>query len=358
MKFFRPLVSRAGFLSVGFVFALGISAAFAAWAPIQKAPLQPLYADDWNTIAHHTSSWERSGNSVAPGNDIFLNTSGAVGIGSNPVSEGLKVEINGRVGLTEVCNTDGGNCIPQQNIGAVVGVIPGGGLRIDGNRALGLTVTGCVNGQVLKFDGNNWVCGTDNSGQAGGTVSNVATGAGLTGGPIVDSGTIAVSAPTCDAASQKLVWNGSAFSCATDQSGASIWQQSGANINYPTGNVGIGNANPTVKLDVAGTVRATEFLYSSDATLKSNIATVTDAVEKLQAIRGVSFDWKADGKPSLGVIAQEIETVFPEAVTTDADTGLKSVDYSDLIAPLIEAIKEQQDEIDELRAQVQALSAQ
>ncbi len=358
MKFFRPLLSRSGFLLLGFVFAIGIGATYAAWAPIQKTPLQPLYADDWNTIAHHSSSWERSGNSVAPGNDIFLNTSGGIGIGSNPIAAGLKVDINGKIGATEYCNSDGTNCIPQQNLGAIVGVIPGGGLRVDGNRGIGLTVTGCVSGQVLKFDGTNWVCGSDNSGKAGGTVSNITTGAGLTGGPIVDSGMIAVSSPTCNATSQKLIWNGSAFSCATDQSGAAIWQQNGVNINYASGNVGIGTANPTAKLDVSGTVRATEFLYSSDANLKTNITTVTNAVEKLQAIRGVSFNWKSDGKPSLGVIAQEIETVFPEAVSTDATTGLKSVAYSDLIAPLIEAIKDQQNEINQLKAEVKALSAQ
>lgn len=341
----------------GFVFAVGLSAAYAAWAPIQKTPLQPLYADDWNTIAHHTSSWEREGTSIAPGDNIFLNTSGAIGIGANTISTGLKVDIEGKVGATEFCNADGTNCIPQTGVGIVQGVIPGGGLRIDGNRGLGLTLTGCVSGHVLKFDGSNWSCATDNAGQSGaGTVTNVTTGSGLTGGPIIDSGTIAVSAPTCDPTSQKLVWNGSAFSCATDQANASQWATSGANIYYQSGNVGIGTTNPAMKLDVAGSVRATEFLYSSDANLKSNIATLSNSVEKLQAIRGVSFDWNESGKADIGVIAQEVESAFPEAVITDASTGLKSVDYAALIAPLIEAVKTQQVEIDTLQAQVEALS--
>ena len=356
MKSLRFLLSRTGFLVSGFVFAIGIGTAFAAWAPVQKTPLQPLYADDWNTITHHASSWERSGTSLAPGDDIFLNTPGGIGIGTTDISADLKVDIEGRIGATEFCNADGTNCLQQGALGIVQGVIPGGGLQLDGNRSIGLTVTGCVSGQVLKYNGNSWACATDNAGENSGTVTNVTTGAGLTGGPIVDTGTIAISAPTCDPTSQKLVWNGSAFSCQTDQTNTSQWVSNGANIYYETGNVGIGTNAPGVALDVAGTARATEFLYSSDATLKDHILPIADAVQKLQSIRGVEYVWKDSGKADMGVIAQEVETVFPEAVSTDATTGLKSVDYAALVAPLIEATKQQQAEIDALRAQVEALS--
>jgi hypothetical protein len=60
----------------------------------------------------------------------------------------------------------------------------------------------------------------------------------------------------------------------------------------------------------------------------------------VKKLRGVTFNWKKDDTPSTGVIAQDIEKVVPSAVTTDPKTGLKSVEYSQLIAPLIESVKD------------------
>lgn len=74
-------------------------------------------------------------------------------------------------------------------------------------------------------------------------------------------------------------------------------------------------------------------------------------------MRGVTFEWKKDGTPSAGVIAQEVERVMPSAVKTNLETGLKSVEYDQLIAPLIEAIKEQQAQIDSLTHEVETLKA-
>ncbi|MGE4133521.1 MAG: tail fiber domain-containing protein, partial [Bdellovibrionales bacterium] len=67
------------------------------------------------------------------------------------------------------------------------------------------------------------------------------------------------------------------------------------------------------------------------------------AVEGLEAIlrtRGVRFNWIQDGSPEVGLIAQEVEKVFPELVITDPVTGLKAVKYQGFVAPLIEATKE------------------
>ena len=68
---------------------------------------------------------------------------------------------------------------------------------------------------------------------------------------------------------------------------------------------------------------------------------------------GGTFNWKKDGSPSAGVIAQEVEKVMPYAVKTDGK-GMKSVDYDQIIGPLIEAIKEQQ-QIDAQQAQITSL---
>jgi hypothetical protein len=127
------------------------------------------------------------------------------------------------------------------------------------------------------------------------------------------------------------------------------------------GNVGIGAANPSEKLEVVGNLIATgnisglAFYSTSDERLKKNIIPITDSLEKMEKLNGVYFNWKGNNDPSMGLIAQDVEKVFPQAVITNKNTGLKSVDYGMLVAPLIEAIKAQQQEISTLKSQVEEL---
>ena len=95
-----------------------------------------------------------------------------------------------------------------------------------------------------------------------------------------------------------------------------------------------------------GVAKATQFTATSDVMLKDNVNTLTDAMEKLMQIDGVSFEWKNNHRPSVGVIAQTVENIMPEAVETDKN-GLKSVNYNALIGLLIEAVKELNKRIDE-----------
>ena len=84
------------------------------------------------------------------------------------------------------------------------------------------------------------------------------------------------------------------------------------------------------------------------------------ATEKIAQLRGVTWEWREDApedakeQPGIGVIAQEVEKVFPELVTTD-EQGRKKVEYEGLIAPLIEAVKELDDRVRTLEAEIAAL---
>ncbi|MNJ98464.1 hypothetical protein D3C87_162300 [compost metagenome] len=106
-----------------------------------------------------------------------------------------------------------------------------------------------------------------------------------------------------------------------------------------TGNVGIGTVTPSEKLHVMGAVRADEYITTSDARLKSNIQTM-EGLELLRKLRGVKYLRKSSGKTEYGVIAQEVERVAPELVSTDPNSGIKAVYYQGLISPLIEAVKD------------------
>jgi hypothetical protein len=94
-------------------------------------------------------------------------------------------------------------------------------------------------------------------------------------------------------------------------------------------------------LVVQGTVTA-----NSDQNLKTNVKTIKNALDKVLSLRGVEFDRKDSGEHQIGVIAQEVEKIIPEVVYGDET---KSVAYGNLVGLLIEAIKEQQKEIEELK---------
>jgi hypothetical protein len=122
--------------------------------------------------------------------------------------------------------------------------------------------------------------------------------------------------------------------------------------NTSTNCLGIGSLLPTSRIDVIGDARfvgvvtATDFNSSSDRNLKDNIQVIENPIDKILQLNGVTFTWNETGKSSLGVIAQEVEEVIPELVS---DTNPKSVNYNGLIGLLIECVKEQQKQIDELK---------
>ena len=107
------------------------------------------------------------------------------------------------------------------------------------------------------------------------------------------------------------------------------------------------NASGTQGEIIAQTkVTSAAFFYSSDAALKEDIQTIENPLEKVQQLRGVSYKWKDTGRKDIGLVADEVQKVLPELV---ADGKHKTMDYGHMIGLLVEAIKEQQKEIEALK---------
>lgn len=123
-------------------------------------------------------------------------------------------------------------------------------------------------------------------------------------------------------------------------------------------NVGIGVATPAFALDVVGDINASgDVIAYSDKRLKTDINTVENAINIVKQLRGVTFRKHNETRMNVGVIAQEVQTVLPEAVHVNPDTGYLSVAYGNMVGVLIEAIKEQQTIIDNQETRLAALEA-
>ena len=124
----------------------------------------------------------------------------------------------------------------------------------------------------------------------------------------------------------------------------SMHNETGGHVNLGTtgaGKVGVNNPNPSYMLDVAGTLRGFGITDSSDIRLKKDIYALENPLDKILKVQGVSYYWKdqkISEKKQIGFIAQQLEKVFPELVETDKQ-GMKSVNYSHLVSPLVEAVK-------------------
>ena len=159
------------------------------------------------------------------------------------------------------------------------------------------------------------------------------------------------------------------------QSGLGSGTGSNGNIQLMNGNVGIGTAAPSSKLEVCGNTRiigtlnvsstltsSSGITCPSDFRYKKNITAIENPLQKLMLINGVNYYWKTNefpemnfnDKPQTGFIAQDLEKIFPEMVFTD-ERGYKSIDYSRLTPVLVETIKEQQKQLTELTHRLQAI---
>ncbi len=126
--------------------------------------------------------------------------------------------------------------------------------------------------------------------------------------------------------------------------------------DFTNGYLGISTNSATARLQVGGpgdgsVALANNWNTFSDIRFKTNIEEIPNALHKVLSLEGVYFDWKGSGEHSLGFIAQQVQDVIPEIVFQDKN-GYLSVDYSRLTPVLVEAIKEQQTQINENKLRI------
>jgi hypothetical protein len=227
-------------------------------------------------------------------------------------------------------------------------------LNFPSSPTIGQVYTDSTSGFSYEWDGTVWRSFTPSSSSQIKTLDDIsASFDGVTQSFPLTSNSSAIS----PASAQSLIINlGGVIQDPTDDYGVS-----GSNLIFSTppvnglsfSGVSLGPAIPVSTIPdgtttegdfiVSGSVSANSFISLSDENLKTNIETIDNALEKLSSIRGVSFEWKEDNTPSMGVIAQELEKVFPDLVISKE---YKSVNYDGIIGVLIEAVKELQKKID------------
>jgi hypothetical protein len=128
-----------------------------------------------------------------------------------------------------------------------------------------------------------------------------------------------------------------------------------SNVQFNSLGVGMAASATAGRIDATNDIVA---YSSSDIRFKENITPIENALDKISKISGNTYDWKAENKiehgyegNDVGVIAQEIEAVLPQLVQT-RENGFKAVKYDKLVALLIQGIKEQQVQIEELKAKI------
>jgi hypothetical protein len=220
----------------------------------------------------------------------------------------------------------------------------------------GVSFNGAAN---INLPGVNTTGNQNTSGSSASCTGNAATATVLqtarTIGGVSFNGSANINLPGVNTGGNQNTSGTSAISTAatvTTSSAASAFKVPFANTTASTtGNYGLlqdstatFTYNPSTNVVEAGTFNTT-----SDISLKENICTFENAMDVVAGLRGVRFTWKKNGIKTVGLIAQEVEKVLPELIGTNADTGLKSVSYANMVAVLIEAVKELKAEIEELK---------
>jgi hypothetical protein len=216
-----------------------------------------------------------------------------------------------------------------------------------------------TNNQIVLRDGSgNFSAGTITAALTGNASTATSASYATTAGTITSQANSAtITAASTNTGNQIVLRDGSGnFSAGTITATLS---GNATNISAYTinQNVGTGNSPTFTGLTVNGSITATGDIiayYTSDKRHKNNIQPITNALLKVSKLNGVTWEWNGDvdeaikQSPKTGLIAQEVEEVLPEVVKT-RDDGFLALDYSKMMGLMVEAIKEQQAQIEELK---------
>jgi len=274
---------------------------------------------------NHVPLWTSTSNL---GNSILIQSGGNVGVGnSSPVAI---LDVSGKPGTN---NTNGGNAPTAVRVAGGLGA---GNLNGNGRQGAGGPI------QI-----------------AAGTGARSGPALGGTGGILlITGGTGATCNPQPVRCGPAYGGNGGSISLQPGLGGGGLTSSGhpGKITLAPTGGkVGVGTSNPTAGFEVGAghSTLADSWITRSSRRFKTNIQPLVGALKTIEQLQGVSYQRKADAKHEIGVIAEDVDQVVPELVFRDPDTKqVQGVDYSRLTALLIEAIKSQQGEIQQLKAQV------
>lgn len=280
--------------------------------PTKGTPIYPVA----NQIQKGTGNHHLTGSNITDDGSTVTITSGIFAIpGITNVSASLAAAGGG--GSSNVVDDTapklGGNLdINTRTISGSGGININGnitGLKITGSAAL---ITGDIIGSHIR-------------------ATNTITGSNILATANISAGSISAGPTVATSISSTGIITGSIIKSANSITGSSLL------VNGP--------------ITATGDITA---FFSSDERLKDNVTPIANPIEKLKSIGGYEFDWnsKSDNEGhDVGVIAQEIESILPEIVV-DRDNGYKAVRYEKIVALLIEAIKEQQSQIDELKSKL------
>jgi len=237
------------------------------------------------------------------------------------------------------------------------------------NTALGQAALNQIQGAAANnttvgyISGHGITSGTDN------TLIGYKSGYGVSGNYNIILGEDPSSAIT-SGSSNILIGNSLAKVTNTSSQQLDIGDAIFATLSNGYVGIGTGTTAPTTALQVNGITQGSGFVTTSDARIKTDITPIKNGLAGILALRGVTYAYRPPaereigkdlrlplGQRQMGVIAQNVEQVFPEAVESMEATGIKTVNYNALIAPMIEAIKSQQEEINALIAVIALLCA-
>jgi len=270
-----------------------------------------------NNIKLNTATAVAAPITISDTTNSSLVTAGGVGIGSNLTVSG-NVSVGGTFGVT-------GAATFSSTVGISSNTTVGGTFGVTGAATLSSTLGVTSN---TSIGGTLGVTGASTFSSTVGISSNTTVGGtfGVTGASTFSS-TVGISGNTTVGGTLTITGN-------INSSGSLITLNNNTQVNGT--------------LNVTGDITA---FYTSDQRLKENIVPIPNALNKVISISGNTYDWvQGSGKEGsdVGVIAQEILEVLPEAVTT-RETGYLAVRYEKIIPLLIEAIKDLKEEIDQLK---------